>query len=457
MSELFEKKNDYLINIDISANKINFNETIKSYSFYYILDSSFNFTSHQDIISNLDESEDFLIDLFLGKNQNDNFFVIGFKNTIIIIKEILISSLETFFSYKSKSKIYFIPKIKEKFNQQVSIENKQIEIDPIFLSEISNFKDQIKFKVKSSSPIHRMISVVSSCIFGYLIRASYSKLNKAQFETMNNFLKFDEKLEEEKEKSDQKFYEDDFIDLRSIGSSLTSKVFLMYEISKGEIYAIKKPIGNDTESSKLNLREHNNYSKINHPFLPKYYGQIRNNDFLIIQFINGLKLNEFIEKHKTNKLEYKDKIIIIFELMLIFKYLHENGFVYRDLKPNNIMIDENKTIFLIDFDRMINININEQKDEEHTLDINAFYSDPELKTGEVSYGNDIFSLGRIIYYIFNEKDPVFGIPESFQKDKLYLIYQQCTKNNIKQRPSIMELMFEFYIFFSSYFDGTIFN
>ena len=86
MSELFEKKNDYLINIDISANKINFNETIKSYSFYYILDSSFNFTSHQDIISNLDESEDFLIDLFLGKNQNDNFFVIGFKNTIIIIK-----------------------------------------------------------------------------------------------------------------------------------------------------------------------------------------------------------------------------------------------------------------------------------------------------------------------------------------------------------------------------------
>lgn len=51
-------------------------------------------------------------------------------------------------------------------------------------------------------------------------------------------------------------------------------------------------------------------------------------------------------------LDFNDKIKIFFEIILVLKYLYDNKFVYRDLKPNNIMINKNKNAILIDFDRM---------------------------------------------------------------------------------------------------------
>lgn len=54
--------------------------------------------------------------------------------------------------------------------------------------------------------------------------------------------------------------------------------------------------------------------------------------------------------------DVEDKFTIIFELIMIINYFHKNGFIYRDLRPNNIIIDENKNaFFFFDFDQMITI------------------------------------------------------------------------------------------------------
>ena len=37
--------------------------------------------------------------------------------------------------------------------------------------------------------------------------------------------------------------------------------------------------------------------------------------------------------------------------MIVLEFLHRNHYIYQDLKPNNVMVDENKTII-----RMINLN-----------------------------------------------------------------------------------------------------
>lgn len=53
---------------------------------------------------------------------------------------------------------------------------------------------------------------------------------------------------------------------------------------------------------------------------------------MIVQFINGKTLDNIDQL----ELSFKQKITIIFELIMIVNYLHKNGFIYRDLKPNNI-------------------------------------------------------------------------------------------------------------------------
>ena len=73
----------------------------------------------------------------------------------------------------------------------------------------------------------------------------------------------------------------------------------------------------------------------------------RNEDF--IEFINGgilLDINEI-------QLNFNEKITIFFELMIIIEFLHRKGFIYRDLKPNNIIINNDNIAILIDFDQMI--------------------------------------------------------------------------------------------------------
>ena len=158
-------------------------------------------------------------------------------------------------------------------------------------------------------------------------------------------------------------------------------------------------IFNDIEWKKLFEREKRNYEIIHHPLIPKFYGigKINKEVCLFIEYIKGRSLYE-IKEMKLNK---EEKIIIIYELLKVIEYLHQNEFIYRDLKPDNFIIDGNKTLVLIDFDRMLN------KDEmQKTQNFFSIYIAPEIydKSKRYSYEVDIYSLGLIVYFIIMEKE-----------------------------------------------------
>ena len=99
---------------------------------------------------------------------------------------------------------------------------------------------------------------------------------------------------------------------------------------------------------------------------------------------------------------------ILFEIMAIINYLHRNNFVYRDLKYDNVLIDQNKNIFLVDFDRMMKIDDKTEYDQ-CTKDFSSSFVDPEVNNGNISFANDVFSIGQMIYYIINEENPSLQI------------------------------------------------
>ena len=133
--------------------------------------------------------------------------------------------------------------------------------------------------------------------------------------------------------------------------------------------------------------------------------------------------------------------------MLSINYLHEKKFIYRDLKPNNIMIDESKTVYIIDFDRMI-----DNDNDQHTTDFSLTFAAPEINKNEFTDKNDIYSIGQMIYYIMCEKkyecEAQDNIYEKYGKNEHFVsIYKSCINVEANQRPSISDLLFEFYAIF----------
>lgn len=214
----------------------------------------------------------------------------------------------------------------------------------------------------------------------------------------------------------------------------------------------------NNESTELFNREKNFYLKIRHPLLSNYYGSITINSMnaLIIDYINGESLNSIKKLH----LDFNHKIKIIFQILIIVEFIHQNKLIYRDLKPNNFIIDHNKTVVLIDRDRMAN-KLYENESGELTKDLYHIYLAPEIQSpGKYSYEADIYSIGLLIYFIIMEKNPeiqylnnqtisIDDFPSQYSE--LQKICESCIQINPKKRPKISELIDFVYIKYYSKF------
>lgn len=352
---------------------------------YYFIQISSKSDLSNHLYQNINESNFILINQYEEQNQKYTYIIIGFKRTIIVIEKSLLSILEPLFSTKTNLNICLLTEINDlnmKSNWNI-IENNQFPEE-----ETMKLSKKLILQNACSKEFKKLWECIKPCISGYLIRESYEKTKRNRIE--NFVMKKNSKV--------MTIKEDDIIELKRIASGSSAYTMLAYHIEKEELLVIKKQFNLSDEMKYLISREVNNYSKIHHPFIPRFIGTIESNYSIVMEYINGNTL-EYIDKRQ---LSYNDKILIIFELMIVIEFLHRNHFIYRDFKPNNVMIDENKTAVLIDFDRMIQF-----KDRKYTYtnDFSSLFIAPEVNLENYSYECDIYSLGLIMFYIIESKNP----------------------------------------------------
>ena len=72
----------------------------------------------------------------------------------------------------------------------------------------------------------------------------------------------------------------------------------------------------------------------------------KNNLYFLVQYIKGMEL--FDVMREIGLLNTYDSQFYIASLLLCIEYLHTNLIIYRDIKPENIMIDSEGHMLLID-------------------------------------------------------------------------------------------------------------
>ncbi|XP_075678335.1 serine/threonine-protein kinase chk-1-like [Dermatophagoides pteronyssinus] len=139
--------------------------------------------------------------------------------------------------------------------------------------------------------------------------------------------------------------------IKTIGEGTYGRVYLIEEERFPNQLLALKVINVYDESAKIKAqREIEIQSQLKHPNIVKllYSEQILTNKFLYLEHaVNGSLYNHL----KINQLGMvKQKALKYFKhLASALNYLHECGFVHRDIRPSNLVIDQNDCLKLIDF------------------------------------------------------------------------------------------------------------
>ena len=266
---------------------------IQSY-YFYEFSNKFDIKQVKVLFQNIANSEILIISK-CQINDDNIFLIIIYQNTIIIIKISLLYLLAPLFNIKTDLKLYFLQNTRSIFNQQMQNVNCnikiQIECDESIDEEIKNFNKQIyTFKITEFEYPEMYLNIENS-IIRYLIQESYNKLNKEQIVDFSNDFVF--KTDKKKNIIVQKWDDDEYIDLKILGSGSASTVKLVYQIEDKKLYAIKmQNVTYNDDNEEYLTREYKNYFNIQYPLLPKLYGiyKLHNYYYLKIQFINGKTL-----------------------------------------------------------------------------------------------------------------------------------------------------------------------
>ncbi|PKA62384.1 Protein kinase G11A [Apostasia shenzhenica] len=91
---------------------------------------------------------------------------------------------------------------------------------------------------------------------------------------------------------------------------------------------------------------------LDHPFLPKLYGCAENERFtcLLTEFCPGGDLHLLRQRQPGKRFNEHSVRFYASEVVVALEYIHMLGIIYRDLKPENVLVQSDGHIMLTDFD-----------------------------------------------------------------------------------------------------------
>jgi len=202
----------------------------------------------------------------------------------------------------------------------------------------------------------------------------------------------------------------DFSQLKFKNSCITDANNHHYYVPKHVDVVLKamKPT-NDKQKVKMDVKFINEWVCVQR-FVPVYgVSTYLNEDVLVTQYYKNGSIGQYLKNNSTISLEEKEEFVL--EIVEALDICHSHGIVHGNLKPSNILLNEYYHVLLCDF------SMNEMS-PTNPNSIQRQWLAPELREHSVPLtpASDVYSLGLIIYYIFN--DGIRYYPSSDQSDYL---------------------------------------
>ena len=187
--------------------------------------------------------------------------------------------------------------------------------------------------------------------------------------------------------------------LAKLGEGAASILYAVQNPKDKQVSALKYVEKTDEKSQRFLDQVEQEYaigSKLNHEYIRKLRKLVRHRKFLkitavsmLMELVDATTLDQQLPKNHNQAVD------IFLQVAKGLAHMHGRGFVHADIKPNNVLVDENAQVKIIDLGQACATGTIKKR-----IQGTPGYMAPEqAHRGEITPATDIYNLGAMMYWV----------------------------------------------------------
>jgi len=191
---------------------------------------------------------------------------------------------------------------------------------------------------------------------------------------------------------------------RLIGQGGTADTYLALDSVLRRNVAVKILTDRSVDVRRRFLKEAQAMATLNHPNIVAVYdaGESEGNAYIVMEFVPGKTLREL----EGGSVSYHTAIRYLMQVLAALEYAHNSGIIHRDVKPANIIAEEDEVVKLMDFGLSRRTSDMTQTTKTGQIVGTIAYLPPErFMSRPADPRSDLYSVGIVMYELFTGTVP----------------------------------------------------
>lgn len=199
--------------------------------------------------------------------------------------------------------------------------------------------------------------------------------------------------------------------LRTIGGGGMADVYLGEDLILNREVAIKvlkMEYSNNHEFIERFRREAESAISLSNDHIVNIFdvGEENNIYYMVMEYVEGDTLKEHIQYH--GPLSASDAVAIMLQLTSALSHAHRNGIIHRDVKPQNILMNQYGNVKITDFGIARALSSTQLTKTNDVIGSVHYLSPEQARGGTATKKSDIYSLGIVLFELLTGRLPFSG-------------------------------------------------